>query len=127
MPRPPADDPLLPCHVRLPSSLVEKLQSLAVTKGVTFSDVLRANLSPAEAKPLGNPRPTRRPKSLKPTSGADPVLIRRVAAIGNNVNQIARGVNTDVLLGTPIQVVQLLSILGGIEHSLQQLVAANAH
>jgi hypothetical protein len=127
MPRSPVDDPLLPCTARLPRSLVVQLQSQAEEVGVTFSDVLRSHLTPVAAKPLGNPRPTRRPKLLVKASGADPLLMRRLAGIGNNANQIARGVNTDVLLGTPIQIVQLLSLVMSIEQSLQQIADAHAH
>jgi hypothetical protein len=55
--------------------------------GVTLSDYLRALLA---APPVGlRPRPKVNPATPK----ADPILIRQVASMGNNLNQVARWCN----------------------------------
>lgn len=119
MARPPADDPLIPLPVRLPTSTVERLRDQATAAGCSLSDVLRSHLTLADAKPLGKPRPRRRePKKLGAVSGADPVLLRELASVGNNMNQLARSVNSGLLGGTPIECVQILASLRAIEQEI---------
>jgi len=48
----------------------------------------------------------------------DPVLLRQLAGIGNNLNQIARVVNTK---GQPIDRVQIVAGLAAVERQLQVL------
>lgn len=119
MARPNVDDPLIPLPVRLPTSLVERLRDQAAAAGCSVSDALRSHLTLAEAKPLGKPRPRRRePKKLGAVSGADPVLLRELASIGNNMNQLARTVNAGLLAGSPIECVQILASLRSIEQQI---------
>ena len=128
MARPNAEDPLIPCPVRLPTSLVQRLRAQAETSGCSMSDVLRAHLTLADAKPLGNPRPRRRQhKKLGIVSGADPALLRNLSSIGNNLNQLARSVNTGILGGTPIECVQILSILRAIEQEITSIAERHEH
>jgi hypothetical protein len=127
MARPPAEDPLIPLPVRLPTSLVLSLKAQATDKGTSVSDVLRSHLTLEDAKPLGKPRPRRRDKKLGAVSGADPVLLREIAGIGNNMNQLARSVNAGLLSGTTIQLVHILSILKSIEQEIQSIGKRHAH
>lgn len=127
MPRPTAGDPLIPLPVRLPTSTVERLREQATAAGCSLSDVLRSHLTLAEAKPLGKPRPRRRePKKLGAVSGADPVLLRELASFGNNMNQLARSVNSGLLGGTPIECIQILSSLRAIEQEIMAISERHA-
>jgi len=124
MARPTADNPLLPITVRLPKSLCDQLRADSEAKRVSLSDIVRSHIEAAEVKPLGNPRPQQRPKKLKPVSGADPQLLRHLAAIGNNVNQIAAVVNRS---NAGFSKSQLLLALSQIERALAALGEAHAH
>ena len=127
MARPPAEDPLIPVPVRLPTSLAMSLKAQATAQGVSLSDVLRSHLTLEDAKPLGKPRPRRRDKKLAAVSGADPVLLREIAGIGNNMNQLARSVNAGLLAGTTIESVHILAILKSIEQEIQSIGKRHAH
>ena len=126
MARPNATDPLIPLPVRLPTSTVERLRAEATAAGVSLSDVLRSHLTLAEAKPLGKPRPRRRePTKLGAVSGADPVLLRALSGIGNNMNQIARRAGNFPGAST-MQCVEVLVILRAIESELTQIAERHA-
>lgn len=128
MARPNSQDPLIPCPVRLPASLVQGLRAQAAAAGCSLSDVLRSHLTLEDAKPLGKPRPRRRePKKLGAVSGADPVLLRELASIGNNMNQLARSVNVGLLGGTPIECVQILVSLRSIEQKIMLIGEHHAY
>lgn len=128
MPRPPADDPLIPLPVRLPESTVERLRAQALAAGCTVSDVLRSHLTLAEAKPLAKPRPRRREnKKLGAVSGADPELLREIASVGNNMNQLARSVNHGLLVGTQMECIEILAILRSIEQEMMLVCRRHAH
>ena len=126
MARPNADNPLLPFPVRLPADLVERLRSEASAAGVTNSDVFRRYLDLADAKPLAKPRPRRAQKHLGHVNHADPELMRALAGIGNNLNQLAHGVNASNLAGEPIQRLHVLAVLRSIEQKLEAIGAKNA-
>lgn len=64
-----------------------KWQARAEAEGVTVSDLLRRG---GDMPPSGRPKP--RPV-IRRTVEADPALIRQLAGIGNNLNQLARAVN----------------------------------
>jgi len=121
MARPNTEDPLIPLPVRLPASTVARMREQAAAGGCSLSDVLRSHLTLAEAKPLGKPRPRRREPKLGAISGADPVLLRSLAGIGNNLNQIARAVNAGAVSGTPIESVQILAVLMAMERRILAL------
>jgi len=123
MPRPSASDPLIPLPVRLPTSTVERLRRQALDTGFSLSDVLRSHLTLSEAKPLGKPIPRRRAPMLAPVSGIDPVLLRQLASIGSNVNQIAHQVNSGALAGTTLDMLAVLIELQQIERHLRAIVA----
>jgi hypothetical protein len=122
------DDPLVPLPVRLPKSTVDRLKAQALERDCSVSDVLRAHLTLDAAKPLGKPRPRRRePKELGPVSAADPLLLRQLASLGNNMNQLARAVNAGALAGKPADAVQILIVLRAIEQQLSTIAERHAH
>lgn len=127
MARPTVPDPLIPLPVRLPTSLVERLRAQAEAAGVTVSDVLRSHLDIAEAKPLAKPRPQFRSKKLGEVSGADPALMRQIAGIGNNLNQLARTVNAGLLGGAGVDAVEILMRMEAIERHLNAISRHHAH
>ena len=51
----------------------------------------------------------------------DPALLRALAGIGNNMNQIARRINTGEW--DPLDVVKIVSALGAVERELAELRA----
>lgn len=126
MPRPNASDPLTPFPVRLPVSLVTRLRAEALNSGVTNSDVIRRYLSLTEAKPLGQPRQVQRQKYTGPVNHADPKLMQALAGIGNNMNQIAQGINRSNLQSEPLAKIHILAVLRSIEQKLEAIGAANA-
>lgn len=126
MPRPTSPDPLVPFPVRLPRSLAERLRGEALTKGVTNSDIFRAYLDLADAKPLAKPRPQKPQKYMGRINHADPDLMRALASIGNNLNQLAHGVNASNLASEPIARAHILAVLRSIEIKLDRIGADNA-
>jgi hypothetical protein len=51
----------------------------------------------------------------------DPQLLRQLAGIGNNLNQIARIINQQSKTDTPLDRVAVITALSGIERELQAL------
>lgn len=121
MPANKSSDPLTSLSVRFPFSLVQKLRVQSVQSGVTVSDVLRSHLTLAEARPLSKPVPRRRPKHLAPVSGADPALLRQLAGMGSNLNQIAHQINACALAGEALPALRLLTELQQIERHLRAI------
>ncbi len=115
-------DPLVLVPLRLPKSLIDAARNEAEATGVTLSDAVRARIASSAVKLLGKPR-VRRRVALPPdrVQRADPALVRQVAAIGSNLNQIARAANISALNGAPIQVIPLLTQLCAIERQLIRL------
>nr|WP_270657717.1 MobC family plasmid mobilization relaxosome protein [Aeromonas sp. Y293-4] len=69
------------------------------------------------------PTPTRRPVRVRDTSNdADPVLMRQLAGMSNNLNQIARALNECRLAGSSVQLVELLALLRSIEAQAGRLL-----
>lgn len=126
MARPVVQNPLLPFPVRLPADLVTRLRGEAEAAGVTNSDVFRRYLDLADAKPLAKPRPQKAQKYTGHVNHADPELMRVLAGIGNNLNQLAHGVNASNLSGEPIARVHILSVLRSIEEKLDKIGERNA-
>ena len=75
-------------HVKVSDIEREAWQKMAESHGVTLADLIRQRLG--EAQEVG--REPKRRKRL--TKSEDPELIRHLARVGNNLNQIAGWVNT---------------------------------
>ena len=122
MPRPHVDDPLESISFRLPLSTILEIKDEAAKANCTKSDVLRTYLTLEAAKPLGKPKPRQRqPKELAKPSGSDPLLLRQLSAIGNNINQIARTMHAACITGEWLQTVEVLTVLVMIEKQLDRI------
>ena len=127
MPARRASDPLIRLNLRVPQSLRDLLVAQADDAGVTLSDLFRSHLSIDAVKPLGVPVKRRRAvQNLERSRSADPVLLRNLAAIGCNLNQVARAVNTGAIAGDLVQAIELLVVLRFIEREFAALVASNS-
>ena len=100
---------------RLPKTVAADWRARAAVAGVSLSDWLRLKVDADQATGVAPPgrRPARR--SFVPV---DPELLRQLAAIGNNVNQIARRVNS---LSSGVDRVELLVELAGIRDELRAI------
>lgn len=126
MPARRTDDPLVLVPLRLPKSLVDAARDEAEATGATLSDAVRARIASSAVKLLGKPRVRRRAALLPDrVQRADPALVRQVAAIGSNLNQLARVANASALNGAPIEVITLLTQLCAIERQLIRLAMAS--
>ena len=121
-------EPLVLVNVRLPQTVVVALRAHAEANSsmghhATLSDALRAHITMEAVKPLGKPRPRRREPSLSSAASSfDPALMRQLAAIGSNLNQLARATNRGAVDGNLVQSVELLCALLVIERELGALV-----
>ncbi len=122
MARPTKPDKLAPFSVKIPQELKARILARSRAAGCTQADVLRTHLSLDEVKPLGKVRPrARQPKELGTISKAPPEIMRKIGGMSVNLNQIAHGVNSDLLAGTPINRVTLLVELASIAEQLRAL------
>lgn len=120
-------DPLVSLSIRIPQSLRDLLNSRANEAGVTLADQFRSHLSFDAVKALGVPIKRRRAvQHLDQGRCADPALLRNLAAIGSNLNQVARTVNTGAIAGDLMQAVELLVVLRAIEREFAGLIASNS-
>ena len=127
MPAHHVDDPLVSLSVRIPKSLLDFMKSCAQETGVTLADQLRSRLSFDAVKPLGVPVKRRRATGqLERTHWAAPALLRQLAAIGGNLNQIARKANAQAVADNLPQVIELLVVLRVIERDFAVLIASNS-
>lgn len=97
-------------RVRCTATEYRRWQALAASYDCTLSGLVRRHLDGVQALPR-----RRIPK-------ADPELIRQIALVGNNMNQIARAVNAAQVAGSRASAVDILSELASIERQLRQLV-----
>ena len=126
MPARRVSDPLIRLNLRVSQSLRDQLVAQADEAGVTLSDLFRSHLSIDAVKPLGVPVKRRRAvQHLDPARSADPALLRNLAAIGSNLNQVARAVNTGAVAGDLVHAIELLVVLRAIEREFADLVASN--
>ena len=126
MPAHRVNDPLVSLTVRIPQSLRDQLNAKANEAGVTLADQFRARLAFDEVKPLGVPvRRRRAVQHLDRARCADPALLRNLAAIGSNLNQVARAVNTGAIAADLMQAVELLVVLHANEREFAGLIATS--
>jgi len=101
---------------RLPKDVATDWRTRAAAAGLSLSDWLRVQVD--ESQRTGMPTPKKRPprSSFVPV---DPDLLRHLAAIGNNVNQVARRVNVSRL--DPLAQLELQVELHGIRAELRAI------
>lgn len=99
--------------VRVNEAERERYQQMAADADLPLSDLIRQRMQqPVVAAPRAKQRRLR-------TVKADPELMRQLAAMGNNLNQIARSINRHGL--RPDDATLLLTYLSSIQHELRQL------
>ena len=108
---------------RLPAALARSLLAEAEDLNLTLSEVLRLKLSDADRSIVVTERKVQ--KVRREYTPADPDLLRQIAIIGNNLNQIARTLNKAKLTGTPVDLIQNLSVLTVIEQELNKFLPDN--
>ena len=118
------DEPLVAFAFRVPAGVADHLTSRASALGVSRSDFIRRciDLDQAQIDDLprtGRPAPSSRRRELARPIRADPELLRQLAAIGNNLNQLARQVNASGW--ELIDRVELLAALQEIRFELDRL------
>ncbi len=109
---------------RLPASLASSLLAEADNLNLTLSDVLRLKLSDADRSIIVTERKVQ--KVRREYTQADPDLLRQIAIIGNNLNQIARTLNKAKLTGTPVDLIKNIAVLTAIEQELNKFLPANS-
>lgn len=101
--------------LRLPDDTATEWRQRADAADQSLSDWLRSSVDGAAARQTGQRRQRRRLRTLT----ADPQLLRQVAAIGNNLNQLARQANQS---GLPDRdMATLLAMLSTMQDSLHRL------
>jgi hypothetical protein len=79
---------------------------------------------------LGQPSRTKASQRRNRVNAIDTVmtpLVLSIAKIGNNLNQLARQVNTDSLAGRPLDVVEVRMALRSMRASLQRIQEEAQH
>ena len=110
--------------VRIDKPTAAEWRERAAASGLSLSDWIRGAIDANQQTNL--PTPQRRPVRVRDTSNdADPALMRQLAGMSNNLNQIARALNECRLAGSSVQLVEVLALLRSIEaeaaHLLPQL------
>ena len=115
------DEPLERLTVRLPPAVVADLRASASARNVSVSDVLRSFIHINEVKETGRETP---PKSGRPKPAPlpiDPQLLLILRGIGNNLNQLAHGMNADNLAGIVPNYQSMLIALVAIERHISAI------
>lgn len=97
-------------NIRLDPDMYKKWKSKAKFLGITLSDMVRQAVDKGEI--VGRRKCGRR------YAPVDPLLIRQLASMGNNLNQIARKLN----MGTDPDT-DMLESVRGIEKGLKEILA----
>lgn len=113
-------DPLVLLPLRVSASFRLHLEKMAKANNITLSDAMREHIDKRWVEPLGR-RPARPRGEYLPV---DPVVMLHLAAIGNNLNQVARRVVTQARTGEYVELRRLIEVMCRIESELQRLVQA---
>lgn len=97
-------------RVRCSSAEYQRWQALAASHDGTLSSMVRGLLE-------GVP-----PLRQRRTPTTDPQLIRQVAMLSNNMNQIARAVNAAHVAGAKASAIDILSALASIDRQIRRLL-----
>lgn len=107
--------------VRLPEVLATSLKIEADGLQLSVSDVLRLKLSDKDRAITVK----KVQKSHREYTPVDPDLLRQIAIIGNNLNQIARALNKSNATGSTIDLIANLSVLTAIDQELNKFLSNN--
>ena len=107
--------------LRIGPTTATEWRERASASGLSVSDWIRGAVDAVQQTNL--PTPQRRPVRVRDTSNdADPALMRQLAGISNNLNQIARALNECRLAGSSVQLVEVLALLRSIEAEAGRLL-----
>lgn len=109
------DDKLKLFPLRLPEKYIEELKAKSAEMEITVADLIRSRIVDESVKPLVQPLRRKRPRLSSKYIMTDPALLREFARIGNNMNQVARWVNTNKSRAESLEV---LYFLAAIEHRM---------
>jgi len=115
-------------RVRFTESDMRRLVEAAESAGLSVSDFVRmrvlapelGDVEKIESRLTKRRRPQQAPPRRRRHPKADPELIRQLARIGNNLNQIARWANTYKRFADAVQVIEVLL---AIEKAIRELSA----
>ena len=105
---------------RLPEDVANSWTEAAKKSEMSLTDFIRSQVKVDGVDSLAPRRKTPVPK-VRYTK-VDPAIVRELAKIGNNLNQLSRWANT---YKTGADAVQVLQVLAGIEHEIK--AAMDAH
>ncbi len=104
--------------LRIDKPTAAEWRERAAASGLSVSDWIRGSVDAGQQTNL--PTPQRRPVRVRDTSNdADPALMRQLAALGSNLNQIARRINASPL--TTLDKVEYLAALAAVARELEGL------
>ena len=107
--------------IRMTDDELAAVRAKAAARGVGMADLARKLLADAEDIEV---RPTRRRRGVaparRPAPTADPELVRQVARIGVNLNQLARRVNT-----TGVDAIEVLVTLAALDRDVMRLIESD--
>lgn len=104
---------------RLPKDVADDWREQAKNSGKSLSDWIRSKIDANQQTGISTPSAAPKRKNYTP---ADPDLLRQVAMIGNNLNQIARIANSF----SAIDSINLLSSLSSLRNDLSVLIDKNS-
>lgn len=116
---------LMAVTVRLPVAFIKHVDEISAKTGVSRSDIIRPRIDTSDTSSISvtmKPAPQKRQRIGK-ASAADPKLMMQLAGMGNNLNQIARTVNSGLLTGQSVDGMAVLIALMNIEQQIKRLSA----
>ncbi len=108
--------------VRIDKATAEVWRQQATAAGLSVSDWIRGAVDAGQQTHLPTPskRPPRPPRDT--SNDADPALMRQLAALGSNLNQVARALNECRSKGDRMPVLEALAYLRSIEAEAVKLL-----
>ena len=107
---------------RLPADVLVEWKAKAVAAGFrNLSDFLRSAVDAQRITRIATADKRKRkiPK-LSASDRCDPKLLNQLAAIGNNINQIAKALQSCRKIGATVEVAEVFLVLVGIEQQVRQ-------
>ena len=106
--------------IRLTEAELAAVRNKAAARGMSMSNLARKLLVDVEHIEISQTRRRRGATPARlPAPTADPALVREVARIGNNVNQLARWANTRK---SGVEAVEVLVELAALDRSVMRLL-----
>ena len=107
--------------LRLSPETLLNWRTQAEAANLSLSDWLREKVDASEMTGLPPPSSGYGQSNVL---AIDPLLVQQLAQIGNNLNQLARALNTSKKIGHPIDVAQALTVLVAIEQQISPVLGA---